>query len=153
MHYPERSGREDALIADFLSHHIDEYDRYSFSVRVGSGRPADPAHLPGVQRQAVRNSQMRIDMVGWQGPQATIFEVKERAIHSALGQLQTYAHLWMQDNPDALAPRLAVIARTIEPDMEGVFQAAGIPVYLYEPAASSGGTASGGTPSVNGASA
>src|SRR5215831_14050 len=144
MLFPERTPRESSLIADFLQAHIHEYDRFAFSVRVGKGVPPNPDHLPGVQRQSVRNSQMRIDVMTWQGEQPFIFEVKERAIHAALGQVQTYSHLWQEDHPDAPAPILGVIARTIEPDMERVFQTNGVTVYLYPPAAGSGGTTSGG---------
>lgn len=153
MHFPERSPREDALIADFLRAHVEEYERYSFSVRVGQGVTPNPDHLPGVQQQSIRNSQMRIDMLAWQGDQPFVFEVKERANHHAIGQLLTYRHLWMEDNPDARAPNLAVVARTIEPDMERVFAAAGVTVYLYDAAAGDGGTPTGGVSTGNGATA
>jgi hypothetical protein len=153
MQFPERTPRESALIADFLRAHIDEYERYSFTVRVGQGAAPNPEHLPGVQRQTVTNSQLRIDMLAWQGAQPFIFEVKDRAIHAAIGQLLSYRHLWMEDNPDALEPRLAVIARTIEPDMERVYRASEITVYLYPPAAGDGGTTDGGVPANNGAPA
>ncbi len=153
LQFPERTPRESALIADFLQRHIHEYDHYSFTVRVGQGTVPNPDHLPGVQAQTVRNSQMRIDMLAWAGPQPFIFEVKERAIHAAIGQLVTYAHLWQKANPNAYPPILGVIARTIEPDMVDVFAANGITVYLYPPAAGSGGAATDGAAPVNGATA
>jgi hypothetical protein len=153
MRFPERSDRESTLYRDFLQAHIHEYENYSFQVRVGQGVTPNPDHLPGVQRQTVRNSKMKIDMLAWQGPQPFIFEVKERAIHAAIGQLITYRHLWMEENPDAREPRLAVIARTIEPDMEPVFAANGIDVYLYPPAAGDGRTPGGGLSPVDGATA
>jgi hypothetical protein len=56
--------------------------------------------------------------MAWIGAQPFMFEVKKRANHHAIGQLMTYRQLWMEDNPDAPVPRLAVIARTIDPDME-----------------------------------
>lgn len=144
LQFPERTPRESALIVDFLLAHRHEYDRYSVSVRVGQGTTPNPDHLPGVQRQTVRNSQMRIDLIAWQGAQPFIFEVKQRANHGAIGQLRTYRQLWMEENPDAPAPALAVIARTIEPDMRRVYFDEGITVYLYPPPASGGGaTASG----------
>lgn len=153
MHFPERSSQEDALIADFLTRHIHEYDRYSFTVRVGQGQTPDPNHLPGVQQQSLRNSKMRIDMMAWRDAQPFIFEVKLRATHAALGQVQTYRQLWQEENPDAPAPILGVIARAIEPDMERVFAANGITVYLYPPATSDGGAAGGGVPPADGAAA
>lgn len=153
MQFPERTPRESALIVDFLNQHVHEYDRYAFTVRVGHGTPPNPDHLPGVQQQALRNSKMRIDMMAWSGSQPFIFEVKERAIHAAIGQCLTYAQLYAEDNPDEPYPILGVIARTIEPDMERVFQANGITVYLYAPPVSGGGAARGGAATVDGAPA
>lgn len=144
MQFPERSALESELLWYFLQAHGLEYQRFSITVRVGQGAAANPDHLPGVQRQTLSNSQLRIDMMAWIGAQPFIFEVKHRANHYAVGQLLTYRHLWMEENPDAPEPRLAVIARTIEPDMERVFQANGIDVYLYAPAAGDVGTADSG---------
>lgn len=146
MQFPERTPRESALIVDFLLAHRHEYDRYAVSVRVGQGVAPNPEHLPGVQRQTVRNSQMRIDLIAWQGAQPFIFEVKQRAIHAAIGQLRTYRRLWMEDHPDAPEPALAVIARTIEPDMRRIYFDEGITVYLYPPRPGDGGTPAGGLP-------
>lgn len=146
MQFPERSAVESAIIAQFLQAHLLEYDRYSITVRVGQGVTPNPDHLEGVQRQTRTNSQMRIDMMAWQGSQPWIFEVKLRANHHAIGQLVTYRHLWMEDNPDAPPPQLAVLARTIEPDMPGVFAANGITVYLFDAPAGDGGTPSRGVP-------
>src|SRR5579859_4436148 len=97
---PERSATESALVADFMAAHISEYSDFNFTVPVGQGRPANPAHHPGVQASTVRSSKMKIDMIAWQGPQATIFEVKLRATHYALGQAISYRHLWQLDNPN-----------------------------------------------------
>jgi hypothetical protein len=139
MQFPERSAAESAIIAAFLQVHLLEYDRYSITVRVGEGVPPNPDHLEGVQRQTRSNSQMRIDLMTWRGAQPFIFEVKGRANHHAIGQLFTYRHLWMKENPDAPVPQLAVLARAIEPDMPDVYAAAGITVYLYPEAAGDGG--------------
>lgn len=146
MQFPERSAEESALICAFLMAHGLEYDRYAVSVRVGQGVTPDPSHLPGVQRQTIRNSQLRIDLIAWADAQPWIFEVKRRANHHAIGQLRTYRQLWMEEHPDAREPRLAVIARTIDPDMERVFPNEGIDVYLYPAAAGGGGAAVGGVP-------
>lgn len=153
MQFPERSAIESALIWDFLLAHGLEYDRFSITVRVGQGVAPNPAHDAGVQRQTVTNSQLRIDMVTWIGAQPFLWEVKQRANHHAIGQLVTYRQLWMEDYPDALEPRLGVIARTIDPDMERVYQANGITAYLYDAPAGDGGTTAGGVPPVDGAPA
>lgn len=139
MQFPERTQRESALIRDFLTHHIHEYDEYQFSVRVGQGLTPDPTHLTGIQFNSAHSTKKRIDIVAWQGRQATIFEVKFRANPAAIGQLTTYRHLWMEENPNELEPQLACIARYTDPDTARVFAAAGIPIYLYEAPASDRG--------------
>lgn len=149
IQFPERNLRESAIIRDFLQQHIGEYDRYSFSVRVGQGLTPDPEHLAGVQRSTVFSTQKRIDMMAWQGDQPFIFEVKDRLNVYVLGQLQSYAHLWSEEHPDAPAPRLVAITRYGDPDIERVLEANGVDVYLYEPTVSRDGVAPGGASSVD----
>lgn len=138
--YPERPDRETPIIRDWLQARGAMFDRWSFSVRVGQGASPDPAHLPGVQRGAIWSSKKRIDVIAWQGPQAFIIEVKERIGPGTLGQLQTYAHLWMEENPDALPPRLQAVGRSSDPDTERVLAANGVEIFLYEETDSDGGT-------------
>jgi hypothetical protein len=130
--YPERTDLESAVVRDFLEARGRDYDRYEFSVRVGQGLTPDPTHLPGVQRNTVRNSQKRIDLIVWQGPQATIVEVKARITPAVLGQLLTYQHLLLEDRPDILTPHLATIGRYCDDDTLRVLIAQGVDVYVYE---------------------
>lgn len=134
--YPERTDRESGVIRDFLLAHLDEYERVQFSVRVGVGATPDPDHLPGVQANTIFSSRKKIDVLLFQGPQGTIVEAKERIGPGTLGQLQTYAHLWMEEHPDALYPRLIAIGRTSDEDTLRVLAANGVTIYLY-PAADS----------------
>lgn len=153
MQFPERSRAESALITHFLLAHGLDYDRYAVSQRVGQGRPADPNHEAGIQQQTVTDSKLRIDLIAWVGSQPFIFEVKQRANHHALGQLQTYQHLYGLEHPDEPEAALAVIASTIDPDMVGLFDRYNIPVYLYTDDAGGGGAPGGGVPPVDGATA
>jgi hypothetical protein len=146
MQFPERTQRESALIKDFLSRHIHEYDHYSFSVRVGQGLAPDPTHLSGIQFNSAHSTKKRIDVVAWQGAQPFIFEVKFRANPAAIGQLLTYRQLWMEDNPSEPEPQLACIARYSDPDSMRVFAAAGITLYLYDAPAGDGGDGGGSVP-------
>lgn len=132
--YPERTDRESTVIRDFLAEHLHEFDSVSFSVRVGQGQSPDPTHLPGVQRATVFSSQKRIDILGRQGSSTTIIEVKERVTPAALGQILTYRHLFLEDNPDAKEPRLVVVGRYADDDTIRVLQSHDVTVYLYETA-------------------
>jgi hypothetical protein len=130
--YPERTDRESTVIRDFLLAHGREYDRFAFSVRVGQGATPDPSHLPAVQANAVFSSRKRIDILAWSGAQPTIIEVKERVTPASLGQILTYRHLFLEENPDALEPALVVIGRFSDADTLRALQAAGVTVYIYE---------------------
>lgn len=152
-YFPERTQRESAVIRDWLTEHGADYDRFAFSVRVGTGLAPDPEHLPGVQRNTVFSTRKRIDVLAWQGPQPYIIEVKERVNPAALGQLQTYRHLWMEENPDALTPRLIAIGRTSDPDTIRILNANGVDIYLYDPPDAAGGADGRGVSPVDGAPA
>lgn len=134
--YPEKTDRESTVIRDYLLAHGAEFDRFAFSVRVGAGQTPDPTHLAGVQTSVAFSTRKRIDMLAWKGNQATIHEFKDRIGPSVLGQLGTYRHLWLEENPDADEPRLVAVGRLSDDDTLRVLRANNIDVYLYpEPAA------------------
>lgn len=129
--YPEKTDHESRLLLEYLHEHLRDFDRVSFSVRIGDGVTPDPSLLPGVQRQAVRNSKRRIDFVGWSGPRATLVEMKTRLGHEVLGQLVTDRMLWMNEYPDHEPPRLVAVGRTGSAEEIALLNAAGIDAYLY----------------------
>lgn len=131
--YPERTDRESTIIRDWLLTHGEEYDRFSFSVRVGEGQTLNPDDLPGVQRSVAWSSKKRIDVLAWKGAQPTIVEVKERVTPAVLGQLLTYRQLFLEENEDAAAPILVAIGRYSDPDTIRSLGAQGVTVFLYEP--------------------
>lgn len=137
--YPERTDRESVVIRAFLDAHGREYDRYEFSVRVGTGLAPDPNHLPGVQENTVFSSRKRIDIIVWQGDQPTIVEAKERITPAVLGQLLTYRHLLLEDRPGIKEPVLTTIGRYSDDDTIRVLQAGGVNVYTYTPDDGAGG--------------
>lgn len=132
--YPERTDRESAVIRDFLMAHLHEFSRVEFSVRVGQGQAPDPAHLDGVQANTVFSSKKRIDLLCWRGPIPVLVEAKERVQPGALGQIQTYRNLFLEEHPDAPEPELVVIGRYSDADTLPSLSAAGVTVYLYAPA-------------------
>jgi hypothetical protein len=133
--YPERTDRESTVIRDFLFSHGTEFDRFSFSVRVGQGTTPDPATLPAVQKNTLFSTRKRIDMLAWRGTQPVIIEVKDNITPASLGQILTYRHLWLEENPGAPEPELVVIGRTTDNDTVRALNAAGVTVYVYQAAA------------------
>lgn len=137
MQFPERTQRESALIRDWLLHFVDQFDTYSLSVRVGEGTAPDPTHDAGVQASQVFSTKKRIDILAFKGEQPYIFEVKQRLVPAALGQLLAYSHLWRLENPNAPEPILGAIARTSDDDTNKALSAHGVTVYLVPESAGS----------------
>lgn len=133
-HFPERTDRESGIIRDWLSAHVGDYDKFSFSVRIGEGQTPNPNDLPGVQRSVAFSSKKRIDVLAWKGITPTIVEVKERVTPAVLGQLLTYRRLFLEENADAEDPALVAIGRYSDPDTIRALNAEGVTVYLYAPA-------------------
>lgn len=130
--YNELTDRESFVIRAFLEAHGREYERYEFSVRVGTGITPFPEHLEGVRRNTWHSSRKRIDLLAWQGAQPTIVEAKERLTPAVLGQLKTYRHLLLEDRPGIPEPILIAIGRYSDDDTIRVLQAEGVNVYTYE---------------------
>jgi hypothetical protein len=92
--YPGLLPRECAILRAWLQQHEGEYDRFDYNVRLGPGTDPGSTYADSVRQQAIANSQLRVDAVGWQGDIPTIIEVKENAGTSALGQILTYNVTW-----------------------------------------------------------
>lgn len=129
---PEQPRPESRVILDWLTAHGAEYDRWSFSVRLGTPIEPNPDHLPGVQKSTVFSSLKRIDVVAWRGTQATIIESKVRVSPDALGKVLMYRQLFLEEQPDASEPRLVIIGRYGDEDTLRSIGAHGIDVYLYD---------------------
>ena len=132
--FPEKTDRESGLLRDFLVRHLHEYDRVSFSVRIGEGIAATPGHLPGIQHSTAFSSRRRIDMVLWRGPSVTLCEAKDRLRHDVLGQLLSDRQLWLEEHPRDPEPKLIAIGRTSDPETERILSAHGIEIYIYDAA-------------------
>jgi hypothetical protein len=131
LKYPGMQADETLVWRTWAAIHQAEYDRFDHNIRLGQGVDPGPAYLPAVRRAAILNSQLRLDSVGWKGidnsllpgkitsPQqvydlfpsaeAEIMEVKRRATSSAIGEVSTHFHLWVQEFPDAPHPALRII--------------------------------------------
>lgn len=129
--FPEKTDRESGLLRDFLLRHLHEYDRVSFSVRIGEGIAPNPDHLPGVQKSTAFSSRRRIDMVLWRDQQVTLCEAKDRLRHDVLGQLLSDRQLWLEERPDDPEPKLIAIGRTSDEETERILSSHGIEIYIY----------------------
>lgn len=130
LSYPNMLPREVLIWKGWLREHEGEFDRYDYNVRVGKGVDPGEGYNVETRRDAILNSQKRIDCVARNGSAATIIEVEENPGTKALGQLEAYEYLWKQDNPTLSTPRLIVVCARANPDETAYFQAKGIRVYI-----------------------
>jgi hypothetical protein len=125
--YPERTDGESAVIRAFLHRAPERVRSIVFGKRVGQGEPPDPTHLPAIQRQTTLNTQKRIDILAFRGAQPIIIEVKQRVTPAALGQILTYRHHFVEENPDAPEPDLWIVGRESDADTLAAISATASP--------------------------
>lgn len=131
LKYPGMQADETLVWRTWAALHESEYDRFDHNIRLGPGNDPGPAYLPAVRQASILNSQLRLDSVAWHGvqndllpakitspaevyalfpsAQAEIMEVKRRATSSAIGEVSTHYHVWVEEFPDAPHPKLRII--------------------------------------------
>jgi hypothetical protein len=125
--------REVLVLVAWLKLHEAEYDSWQFDVRIGKGYDPGDAYTEDMRSMSILNSQKRMDALGWQGSQATIVEVKERAGLGAVGQLVGYKALFQQEHQDLPAPLLVLVAMRADGDLLPALVAVGIRLELVAP--------------------
>ncbi len=131
--YPAMLPAEVAIFKAWALAHGGEFDRFDFNVRVGKGNDPGATFNEAERRNAVMNSQKRIDAVAFDGKQPIIIEVKDRAGASALGELLTYRVLYGETFPGGPLPGMLLVTNSLQPDMDKVFRFFGIPWQIVAP--------------------
>jgi hypothetical protein len=126
LKYPGLLPDEVLVLRAWLVLHEHEYDRFDYNMRIGQGIDPGANYSPEVRKQAVMNTQLRIDAVGWKGTQPTIIEVKRRTTPSNVGQILTYDSVWRKEFPGTPAPILRLVSNTYSPHILPRVQEAGI---------------------------
>ncbi len=121
LSFPQLSPAEVDILKAWLRVHEKDFDRFHFNVRVGKGLDPGPTYDDATRAQSMFNTKKRIDAVAYKGAQAVVVEVKDRAGTTALGELLTYETLYVADHPNENAPMLLLVANTLQPDMQVVF--------------------------------
>jgi hypothetical protein len=122
---------DEAAVWDrFIEKFPGRFDSVDYDFRVGEGETKLPFEEENYVRMAKMLSQLRIDALCWNGDQSTIIEVKERAVLSAIGQLQGYKILFVKDLENFLSPQLLMVCSVITEDVKHVFQTVKIPVEV-----------------------
>jgi len=148
LRYPGLLPEETLVLRAWLALHQGEYDRFDYNIRIGKGEDPGPQFDPAVRAGAIKNTQLRIDAVGWKGvagvqlpevvespsvvyglapgAQASIIEVKRRAAPSNVGQILTYDSVWRQEFTGSPAPVMRLVCHTYSPHILARVREAGI---------------------------
>jgi len=127
--YPHMLPSEAILWDRWLEKNRPLWRDYQYDVHVGKGIELPPAVPENIGRMARMLTEKRIDVVAKQDDVTWIFEVKDRAGFSALGQLLGYRELYLRDIEPGAEVELAVVTSMIDKDMEYVFGRYGIHVH------------------------
>jgi hypothetical protein len=150
--WPGMAPREIIIFKSWLAMHQNEYDRFDYNVRVGSGTDPGPSFPAIYREQYIANTQKRIDVVAWKvpvgytataafqtdpiaeiarvGAYPTIIEVKDRATGSCMSQILTYKALWPISFPGTPPPSLLLVTNRVASDMPMVLDATGITLAI-----------------------
>src|SRR5215471_20071162 len=124
--FPGLIPEEIIVFKAWLALHAAEYTSYAYNVRVGRGFDPGPAFDDNARRNAIANSQRRIDALLYRGAQPYIIEVKRRANIQVMGQLIAYVDLWHRDNTLQPQPVPILVCSTIDNDLAYVMQKRGL---------------------------
>ena len=136
--YPGLVPVEEKIWRRFLVEHEQEYDRFEYNVRIGSGVTVpgrrltdDPALDEKLREQFQKATQRKVDCVGIQGSTTWIFEVEVSPGQRALGQVLFYAALLPRTFEVKGGMVLAVVGERILPDHRAVFRAYNVRVFHH----------------------
>ena len=131
--FPHLLPGEVPVWREFLRRYGKRYDRFDYDVHVGRGTLPAPGQTDVYSSDYQWITKKRIDVVGWRGRAATIFEVRERASLPLVGQVTGYRELWMMDNPENDPPGMVLVCVRATPDDIYVAQNMGVDIVLVPP--------------------
>lgn len=131
--FPHMGPRDVEIFAAYaLTEDAKRFTRWEFDVKVAPGRCPPTIVDPAMRKMAFDLSKLRIDAVGWEGGQATIFEVKPVAHLSAFGQILAYTIFWQRERGST--PKRAIITDECNDDIRFLYAIEGIALHCVQPA-------------------
>jgi hypothetical protein len=148
LKFPAMLPEETLVMRAWLRLYEHLYDAFDYNTRIGAGDIPPNVTNEATVRDAVLNSQLRIDAVGWQGiagfktpndayppsvvyplfpnARATIIEVKRRAATAGTNAIISYGHLWAHEYGQFPAPTRILACATYSQTIVPILQREGI---------------------------
>jgi len=121
---------ERRIWSKFLIRYGDKYRDYNYDVHLGKGLPLDPTWPEYIKRLVKSITTKRVDAIAKRDGIPVIFEVKERAGMSALGQLLAYRKLYKKQYRYKGRVDLVCVCERVAPDLEVVYKAHKVQLVL-----------------------
>lgn len=115
--YPHLLPVDAHLWDRFIRFYPDYFDKVAYDIHLGKGVRTPDDFDPKLRSLAVFLTQKRLDVLGVNGRDVTIIELKPYAGTTALGQLLTYQVLFYHQYPRLSVPQLMIITDMVQPDM------------------------------------
>jgi len=124
------SPAEEALWDRYLVWSPHSFLRLTYDLHLGDHAPLDPTWEQWVVDLVKATSRKRVDVIGETEREIIIFEVKDRADMSALGQLLAYESLYIEEYEPKKPIKKVVIADRLGYSMARIFPTFNIEVIL-----------------------
>lgn len=129
--YPHMLKNEIAIWEKFMARYGDRFDRFEYDVHVGRLYPEHEVLDSEWKKGAAAVYLKRIDVVGFSPDRVEIFEVKQHAGLSALGQVLGYLALFEEKFSPEAELVASVVTGLIDPGTRAILQNHEIGVYEF----------------------
>jgi len=116
--YPHMLKEDYPVWESFLKQNLELFERVYYDVRVGGVVSTDPGIPEKDKQMFYDNTAKRIDVLAETKDELWIIEVAARPGLRAVGQLQTYLALWMEDPAILKTTKAVLVCQSIDADME-----------------------------------
>ncbi len=130
FHYPHMLDDEKQVWEKYMDENPGKFESVDYDFRVGIGAPVPPGEEKNYSRMITMLSQKRIDVIGWNGDDPTIIEVKTRVGLGALGQVLGYKTLFIKEHKTFPKPELLIVCSEISRDDKEVLEDNKVPVSI-----------------------
>lgn len=112
--------------APFMQKHGDRWTDYAYNVRLFTGNEPPADATPELAKMWRDNTAKRIDVVGHNADGFTIFEARQFAGWSAVGQLMGYRDLWRLNYPELDVAELYLVTERCDDTVRALAARQGI---------------------------
>ena len=126
--YTHMSEADKAIWERFIEKYPHAFNSVQYDFRVGDPPPFNPLGNDGEDLNQDALYRLRIDVVGRNGENRSIIEIKPKAGPSTIGQVKGYLTLYKRDEAPVGAIKGMIITDIIQPNMDYLAKVEGIEI-------------------------